>query len=272
MPIAVEKRISSLSSSEEIFNESKQYYQDALSKSGHTHVLEYKPTAMESRRNRGRKILWFNPPFSKIVTTNVSRQFLDLLEKHFPRNHKFRKIFNRNNVKVSYGCMPSVGAIINGHNKKVLKECRPLEKGECNCMEKGNCPLDGKCLTKGLIYEATISSDLRNYGQKVYHGITKDKFKLRYANHKKAFNHLKYSKDTELSKEVWRIKNKEGNYNISWKIVRQHPDYNPASKRCALCLNEKLEILQHKGNNQLNKRSEIVSKCRHQSSYMLGKL
>ena len=269
--MSVEKRLSSLSSSEEIFNESKQYYQDALTKSGHTHVLEFKPAAEARRRNRERNIIWFNPPFSKIVITNVGKQFLNLINKHFPRNHKFSKIFNRNNIKVSYGCMPNVGTMINAHNKKVLGENKSLERGKCNCQTRNNCPLNGECLTTNLVYQATINANLRNYREKVYHGITKNTFKVRYANHKKAFNHIRYHNDSELSKEVWTVRNKGGHHNIRWRIIRQHPNYNPTTKRCALCLNEKLEILQYEGNNQLNKRSEIVSKCRHQLCYMLKK-
>ena len=31
--------------------------------------------------------------------------FLYLLDKHFGRNHKYNKIFDRNNVKISYSCI-----------------------------------------------------------------------------------------------------------------------------------------------------------------------
>ena len=43
--------------------------------------------------------------------------------------------------------------------------------------------------------------------------------------------------------------------------------YNPQTKRCLLCLNEKLEIATYKEQNLLNKRNEVVSKCRHQFEY-----
>ena len=51
------------------------------------------------RRSRGKNI-WYNPPFSKNVETNIAKQFLHLLAKHFGRNHKYHKIFNRNNIKI----------------------------------------------------------------------------------------------------------------------------------------------------------------------------
>ena len=41
-----------------------------------------------------------------------------------------------------------------------------------------------------------------------------DRVERRLGNHKKAFRHEKYKKNTELSKEVWRIKKKGGNFRI----------------------------------------------------------
>jgi hypothetical protein len=61
-----------------------------------------------ARRNRQRKIIWFNPPFSKSVNTNIGWEFLSLIDKHFPLQHKLHKIFNRNTVKISYSCMNNV--------------------------------------------------------------------------------------------------------------------------------------------------------------------
>ena len=61
-----------------------------------------------------------------------------------------------------------------------------------------------------------------------------------------------------------------GAFRIKWEIIKQVRDYNPATKHGALCLAEKLSILDHEGHNLLNKRSEIISKCRHRNKHMLG--
>ena len=272
LPISIEKRLSSLSSSKEIFDQSKQHYQDALKQSGHKYTLEYKPIAENNQRQRQRNIIWFNPSFSKIVATNVGKSFLNLLDKHFPPNSKYRKLFNRNNLKVSYACMPNLKTIINSHNRKILESTVRLEQGACNCIVKNDCPLNGNCLTTNLLYEGHITSNITNYGEKVYTGITKPKFKLRFANHKKAFNNKKYKNDTELSKEVWKRKEKNATYKVVWNAVKQYPDYNPVNKRCLLCLNEKLKILENESGNLINKRSEIISKCRHRNKHMLNNL
>ena len=46
-------------------------------------------------------------------------------------------------------------------------------------------------------------------------------------------------------------------------MSNQFSAFNPQSKRCSLCLNVKLEILEDKENNLLSKKSEVISKCRH---------
>ena len=58
--------------------------------------------------------------FSKNVSTNIGHKFLSLVDKHFPKDHKLRKIFNRNIIKISYSCMNNTKQIIDNHNKRIL--------------------------------------------------------------------------------------------------------------------------------------------------------
>ena len=76
-----------------------------LQRSGYTNVeLTYTPAATkpQSKRKRTRNILWYNPPWSDNVATNIGRKFFGLLERHYPDGHRYRKFTNRNYVKVSY--------------------------------------------------------------------------------------------------------------------------------------------------------------------------
>ena len=75
---------------------------------------------------------------------------------------------------------------------------------------------------------------------------------------------------TELSKEFCEIKTRNGTPKITWKIIRTCRSYNPNSKRCLLCLNEKYKIATYKEGNHLNKRTEIINTCRHRSNYKLA--
>ena len=62
----------------------------------------------------------FNPRFRKNVATKIRKYFLNLIEKHFPQDHKFHKIFNRNNTKVSSSCMPNTKSAINSYKRKIF--------------------------------------------------------------------------------------------------------------------------------------------------------
>ena len=115
IPKSSEKRISTLSSNETIFNESKEIYQKTLEKSGYRQTLKYHPSnenVSNNRRNRKQNVIWFNPSFSANVRTKVGNYFLSLIKKHFPLRHKFSKLFNRNTIKVSYSCMANIKAKI----------------------------------------------------------------------------------------------------------------------------------------------------------------
>ena len=145
LPISIEKRLNALSHDETAFNESKRdYYQEALDRCGYDHVLQYRnpvPPQPQQTRNRKRRIIWFNPPFSKNVTTNIGKYFFKLLDRHFPNNHKYRKLFNRNTIKISYSCMSNMSLVINNHNKSILCD-KVNEERTCNCINKNTCPLD----------------------------------------------------------------------------------------------------------------------------------
>ena len=81
---------------------------------------------------------------------------------------------------------------------------------------------------------------------------------------------LNIKNDTELSKEFWEMKKRNGTPKITWKIIRICCSYKPNSKRCLLCLNEKYKIATYKGDNFSNKRIEITNTCRHRSKYKLA--
>ena len=276
LPLSIQARLRTLSSSKEIFDEDVRPYQEALKRSGYKHTLKYEDDSggkIHQKRNRKREVIWFNPPYSKSVKTNVGKHFLMLLDKHFPKHHKLRKIFNRNTVKISYSCMPSMKAVANRHNKKVLKNRSNEEDPEpvktCSCPRNTECPFDNVCLEKDVQYSAEITSDLPNYGTKVYKGICATTWKERHGNHTKSFNHEKYETETALSEEVWRIKRLGGQFNIKWHKDESHPSYKPETKRCSLCDNEKLAIALYEGDNLLNLRNEIISRCMHRFKYKL---
>ena len=109
--MSIEKQLSSLSSSKEIFEKTAPYYGEYLSNCRYREKLSYRDTTspnLITKRKRQRNILWFNPPYSKTVKTKIGKIFLQLIKKHLPKEHKFHKIFNRNTMKLSYSCMLNI--------------------------------------------------------------------------------------------------------------------------------------------------------------------
>ena len=56
---------------------------------------------------------------------------------------------------------------------------------------------------------------------------------------------------------------------ISWRILSSRSPYNSASKRCNLCLKEKLLIIRRPELSSLNKRKKLVSSCRRRNKALL---
>jgi len=157
----INKRLSHISSDEDCFNQSAAIYQQALNNSGFTHQLTYSSTSQsqtttpQRSRTRKRNIVWFDPPYSRNVSTNIGKIFLKIIDSAFPSQHPPHKIFNRNTVKVSYCCTNNLEQIISSTNKgKLAEKTDNSNMRKCNCRNPDACPLDGNCLAKSLVYQA----------------------------------------------------------------------------------------------------------------------
>ena len=137
----ISKRVSDISCDSVHFNKAASDYNTALKKSGFNESIKYSPSQLK-QRNRKRQIIWFNPPYSVNVKTNVGKLFMRLIDKHFPSHHKFHKLFNRNNVKLSYSCMSNMKKVIQKHNSKIMEDPIPTNNKTCSCRQKSNCPLN----------------------------------------------------------------------------------------------------------------------------------
>ncbi len=136
--------------------------------------------------------------------------FYFLIDEEFPKDHTLSKIFNRNTIKVSYGCMTNVKQAIDGRNKTILNNQTTAKRNEkqCNCRKPQDCPVSGRCLNESVIYQATVKTD-NGEPEQTYVGLTANSFKTRYANHKASFKNEKKKSNTELSKYQGR-RNKGG--------------------------------------------------------------
>ena len=165
--------------------------------------------------------------------------------------------------------MKNMKNLVKQHNTKVLKNQEHSEKRSCNCRVKGNCPLDGKCLHKCIVYQANV---ITNNECKEYFGTAEGEFKLRYNNHTMSFRHKKHVNNTELSKYLWKLKKENIDYNLQWSIKAYGSLYKCGTRKYDLCLAEKMIIARSDPKKLLNKRTELVSKCRHRNKFLLSNI
>ena len=129
---------------------------------------------------------------------------------------------------------------------------------------KSSCPLDGKCLTKCVVYKAKITEATSN-NQETYIGLTENEFKTRFNLHKSSFKLENKRTSTTLSDHVWKFENKDINFNIKWEVFKKVKPFAPSDK---VCLQEKLSLL--RSAPYLNIRSEIFGHCMHRKRFLLN--
>ena len=99
--------------------------------------------------------------------------------------------------------------LIQGHNEKTLRSIKKFErkntetdKSLCNCRDKNQCPFESKCLTKNVIYKATV---ITKNEIKHYIGSMGGPFKMRWYGCVRDFKVHKEN-GPELSKFIWKLK------------------------------------------------------------------
>ena len=84
-----------------------------------------------------------------------------------------------------------------------------------------------------------------------------------------SFKREKRQNETELSKHLWKLKEKKEGYTISWNILAKARAYTNATKRCNLCMTQKFFILSNPQMATPNKLNELISNCTHRRKYIL---
>ena len=156
-------------------------------------------------------------------------------------------------------CAPNMASIISAHNKKLLHE--PDDKPAalpCNCQNKIQCWMSGRCHEKCIVYKARMDSSGKSMD---YFGLCEIEFISCYYNHMQSFRHWEKSKASELLKYIWACKDSDLNPIILWKIISEAKPYHHGSRQCNLCLAEKYIILTANTSTILNNRTDLVNKC-----------
>ena len=88
-----------------------------------------------------------NPPYIKYVASNIGKDFLNLICKYFANHSPLDKIFNQNNIKVSYICTSNISLIIKVHDPKIeTHHINTHPNKKFICWDNKTFPLQGNCL------------------------------------------------------------------------------------------------------------------------------
>ena len=160
-----------------------------------------------------------------------------------------------------------MGAIIAIHNSKVLSTSAttPSPEASCKCRYPQDCPIGGNCKGTCIVYKATIA--VPNKPTKVYYRLAQGTFKARYSVYQHSLRNEERRFSTEYSKYMWDLKDLGLEGSTTWEIAKPAAIYKCGSRRCDLCLTEKLMIAMADSSSLFNKRSEIVSTCRHRKKF-----
>ena len=212
--------------------------------------------------------MYFNPPWSINVKTNVGAKFLRLIDHHFHPGSILHRLINRKKVKLSYRCLPNLKSSIAKHNFKILKDEEQEPPPKCNCRDASTCPLPGKCTIQRLVYRATVTTPA---SEEKYVGLTANTFKKRYGGHKQDFIKPEGRTSSTLAGHIWKLKDRSEDPHIKWEVVCRAAPFSPTTGVCNLCTSEKWNIIYKSENATLNKRSEIFNHCRHKEALLLVK-
>ena len=118
-----------------------------------------------------------------------------------------------------------MGSIIDQYNKQVLNRLSSAdtETPPCNCRNKRDCPLEGKCRTKCVIYKTSVCTT--NGKTMPYYGCCAKEFKARYYSHKQGFKTSYKRYQTELLRLVRLLKDEGYIPVIKWSIVCKAKPY-----------------------------------------------
>ena len=133
---------------------------------------------------------------------------------------------------------------------------------------KNTMSIGQKCLSEYLVYNALLGR-LDTNKTKHYYGTCEKNFKERCNNHTASFRKKNKEKSTELSKYIWELKDNNIQHNLKWRITSKAHPYACGSRKCDLCLTEKLTIIKADPETLLNTRDELVSKCMHMNKSTL---
>ena len=122
-------------------------------------------------------------------------------------------------------------------------------------------------LTDKIVYKAEVETNdgINELTTKVNFGISETEFTTKYNNHTMSFRNRTHESDSKISKFFWSSKDQNKEFDTKWSIFKK----SSRSKSCNLEKAISKASSKRMKERLLNKWLDLVSKCRHESKYIL---
>ena len=159
---------------------------------------------------------------------------------------------------------PNLQPHLNLTNKELEKRGAPF----CNCQDKANCPMPGKCKNSNVVYRYRVTQTVTGKVE-TYTGCTVG-FKARHKQHMGQVEDDSNG-STTLSSHIKSLRESSTQHTITWSAKERAPPFNPSTWWCRLCTLERYYILFEPSEASLNQRSEFFCHCFHKRPQLLVK-
>ena len=156
--------------------------------------------------------------------------------------------------------------IIKNHNKKVTFKVAPRHPNEA-AVKRTHAHSTGTAKQPALFTKP--KSRQPQILKKTYIGLTEETLETKKLHTQIIIQQPKIHQQHYIIKAYKEIKGQKDNNQapeITWSIKTSAPAYTSITKRCMLCMQEEMAIITFPDeDNLLNRRSELISKCRHEN-------
>ena len=167
----------------------------------------------------------------------------------------------KTNIKINYSCTDNLQTIFKKHNRKILETSKtPSTLENCNCGKKNT--VRWKTTASPQASSTMPTNNRKWHNRKEFHWTNRRNFKQRYTRNKLSLRNRNYSNSTELSKHIRTLK--DNNTSI---LATARPT---ATKASGATYAWQKNLIRAKKPSLLNKRSELICKCRHENKFYLA--
>ena len=85
LPTMIETRLSNISSNEDKFNQEVGIYQKAIDDAGYKDTKLKYSKSEDKKSKRTRKVYYFNAPYTKNMSSDITKMFNHIMIKNFPK-------------------------------------------------------------------------------------------------------------------------------------------------------------------------------------------